>query len=270
MAMMDTELQRKITSEAEAQVVAELETSQRRTVTTRDIADIVGARPASQRARDIVAILRRHGWLRDLPLRGAYEFEPAVGGPFPSGDPWLELKVALERNPQARAHVGLGSAAFVRSLADRRPTPDIVVWLADQPVPPGLRQVYRVVRSTANRFFGTSPVGELPVATTERIALEVATWPKYAGDLRNEEHWLRNVLQHVDPELISEGARQLGPAVTGRLGYLAQAYGASTVVSCLALIPHAGPNWLGPRSSPVKRYDSIWGVYDTIGVVGTS
>jgi predicted transcriptional regulator of viral defense system len=268
--MMNTDLQRKITSEAEAQVVAELETSQRRTVTTNDVADIIGVAPASQRARDVVALLRRHGWLRALPLRGAYEFEPAIGGPFPSGDPWLELVVALERNPQARAHVGLGSAAFVRRLADRRPTPDTVVWVADQPVPPGLQEVYRVVRSTADRFFGTSLVDGVPVATVERIPLEAAMWWRYAGDLRNEEHWLGNVLQHADPELVAAGARQLGPTVTARLGYLAQAFDASTVASALAPLPHPGPIWLGPRTSPVKRYDSVWSVYDTIGAAATS
>ena len=253
-------------SEAEAHVVAELETSQRRIVTTRDVADIIAAAPASQRARDVVALLRKHGWLRPLPLRGAYEFEPAVGGPFPSGNPWLELAVALERNPRVRAHVGLGSAAFVRRLADRRPTPDAVIWRADQPVPPGLREVYRIVRCTANRFFGTSPIDEVPVAAVERIALEAAMWPRYAGDLRNAEHWLRNVLHRVDPEAVSASARQLGPAVTGRLGYLAQAFDASDVASALSPLPHAGPMWLGRRTASVKNYDSAWGVYDTIGV----
>lgn len=268
--MIDTQLQRRIAADAEAQVVAELETSQRRTVTTDEIADIIGAAPASQRVRDVVALLRRHGWLRALPLRGAYEFEPAVGGPFPSGNPWLELAVALQRNPRAQAHVGLGSAAFVRRLADRRPTPDTIVWVADQPVPPGLREVYRVVRSTDDRFFGTSSVDGVLVATVERIALEVALWWKYAGDLRSAEHWLRNVLQRSDPGTVSAGARQLGPTVTGRLGYLAQALEASTIVSALAPLPHAGPIWLGPRSSPVKRYDRVWGVYDTIGVATSS
>ena len=268
--MIPTGSQRRITSDAEAHVVAELETSLRHTVTTIDIAEIIGAAPASQRVRDVVALLRAHGWLRALPLRGAYEFEPAVGGPFPSGDAWLELVVALERNPRASAHVGIGSAAFVRRLADRRPLPDTVIWRADQPAPPGLRAVYRLVRCTPDRFFGTSSVDGVPVATVERIALEVALWWKYAGDLRNEEHWLRNVLQHADPQVVADGARRLGPAVTGRLGYLAQAFDASAIASALALLPHAGPAWLGPRTSPVKSYERRWGIYDTIGVAGSS
>ena len=268
--MIPTELQRRITSDAEAQVVAELETSQRRTITTSDVAAIIGVAPASQRVRDVVALLRMHGWLRALPLRGAYEFEPAVGGPFPSGDPWLELVVALERNPQARAHVGIGSAAFVRRLADRRPLPDTVIWLADQPAPPGLRAVYRLVRCTGARFFATAMVGGAPVATVERIALEVALWWKYAGDLRNREHWLRTVLQQADPQVVATGARQLGPTVTGRLGYLAEAFDAGAIASALAPLPHVGPTWLGLRTSPVKTYESRWGIYDTIGVAGNS
>lgn len=247
-------------------MVAELETSQRRTVTATDVANTIGVPPASQRVLDVIALLRKHGWLRALPLRGAYEFEPAVGGPFPSGDSWLELRVALARNPQAQAHVGLGSAAFVRSLADRRPTPDTIVWRVDQPVPPGLRQVYRIVRSTQERFFGTTLVDDLPVATVERIALEAAMWWRCAGDLRNSDHWLRDVLQRVEPELVAAGARQLGPTVTGRLGYLAQEFDASAVTSALISLPHAGPIWLGPRAAPAKRYDRTWNVYDTIGV----
>lgn len=268
--MIPTELQRKITSDAAARVVAELETSQQNTVTTRELAEMIGAPPASQRVRDVVALLRRHGWLRPLPLRGAYEFEPAVGGPFPSGDPWLELKVALERSPLANAHVGLGSAAFVRRLADRRPTPDTVIWRADQPAPPGLRKVYRVVRCTPDRFFGTSYVEGIPIATVERIALEVALWWKYAGDLRNAEHWLGDVLRRSEPDLLVTGAQQLGPTVVGRLGYLAQKFNAPAVASALSPLPHDGPIWIGSRTDPVKRYDGAWGVYDTFGVAAGS
>lgn len=264
--MINTELQRRITSDAEAQVVAELETSQRRTVTTDDVARIIGAPLASQRVRDVIVLMRKHGWLRALPLRGAYEFEPAIGGPFPSGNPWLELGVALERNHKARAHVGLGSAAFMLRLADRRPLPDTVIWRADQPLPPGLRDVYRLVRCEPKRFFGTALVKGVPVATAERIALEVALWWKYAGDLRNANHWLRNVFQHVEPDVLAAGAQCLGPTVAGRLGYLAQAFEAHAVIAKLAPLQRTGPLWLGPRTAITKVYNHTWRVYDTIGV----
>jgi hypothetical protein len=130
--------------------------------------------------------------------------------------------------------------------------------------------VYRLVRCTPDRFFGTSSVDGVPVATMERIALEVALWWKYAGDLRNEEHWLRNVLQHTDPHVVALGARQLGPTVTGRLGYLSQAFDASAIAAALAPLPHAGPTWLGPRTSPVIKYEPRWSIYDTIGVAGSA
>jgi hypothetical protein len=178
--------------------------------------------------------------------------------------------VALERNPQAMAHVGICSAALVRRLADRRPLPDTVIWRVDLPAPPGLQEVYRLVRCTRARFFGTASVEGVPVATVERIALEVALWWRHAGDLHNDGHWLRNVLQHADPELIAAGARHLGPTVTGRLGYLAQAFDATTIASALTPLPHAGSGWLGPRTSPVQRYDSTWGVYDRIGVAAST
>jgi len=251
--------------------VGELEASQRITLTTEEVAAVIGAPLASQRVRDVIAQLRKHGWLQPLPLRGAYEFQPAVSGPYPSGDPWLELRVVLARNTAARAHVGLGSAAFLRHFADRRPVPDSVVWLADQPVPPGMLRPYRVVRCVADRFFGSSPIDGLPVATPERIALEAALWPGYAGDLRSPEHWIRNVLQHVDLDTLTEGARRLGPAVTGRLGYLAERFDVPAAAAAIAELPRTHPIWLGSRTTPESRqYDSRWGVYDTIGVAGAA
>ncbi len=48
-----------------------------------------------------------------------------------------------------------GCARASRRSADRRPTPDTLVWRGDQPVPPGLREVYRAVRCTGDRFFAT-------------------------------------------------------------------------------------------------------------------
>lgn len=248
--------------------MSELETGQLRTVTTTEVAAMIGAPVGSQRVRDVVAVLRKHGWLLSLPLRGAYEFQPAAGGPYPSGDPWLELKVALARHPDARAHVGLGSAAFLKRLADRRPIPDTVIWLAGHPVPPGLLRAYRVVRCAPDRFFGSSSIDGLPVATLERITLEVALWPAYAGDLRSPEHWLRDVLERVDVDDLTDGARRLGPTVTGRLGYLAEHFGAPAVAAGVAPLPRTHPVWLGPRAAAPKRYDSRWGVYDTIGVAG--
>lgn len=265
--MQASDLQpRKITSEAEARVVTELETSQRGTVTTREIAEMIGVPPGAQRVRDVVALLRKHGWLRSLPLRGAYEFQPAVAGPFPSGDPWLELRVTLEGNREARAHVGLGSGAFIRRLADRRPTPDTVVWRSGPRVPPGLLRAYRVVRCEPDRFFGSSLVDTLAVATPERMALEVALWPGYAGDLRDPEHWIARVLDRVDREVLADGALRLGPTVTARLGYLAERFRAPAVASAIEQLPRAHPVWLGSRAAGPKHYERRWGVYDTVGV----
>ena len=239
---------RQITSVAEAQVVAELEMGQRRSFTTNEVARVIGAPIGSQRARDVVAALRRHGWL---------------------GDPWLELRSALERDPHARAHIGLGSAAFARRLADRRPLPDTIVWSAERPAPKGLRSVYRVIRCTGKRLFGSPLVNGTPVATAERIALEVAMWWRDAGDLRNPEHWVRAVLAQVDIAGLTLGARALGPTVTARLGYIAHAFGADDVANALAELPQAGPIWIGPRSNTRTNYNSTWGVYDNIGVAGT-
>jgi hypothetical protein len=212
--------------------------------------------------------LRRHGWIRQLPLRGSYEFQPAAGGPFSSGDPWLAFRIATERDPCTAAHVGLGSAAFLRSFADRRPLPDTVVWsLATRPAD-GLASLYRIIRVRPERFFGTELLNGLSVATPERIALETATWPTRAGDLRNLDHWLRAVLNSASIDSLIEGATRLGPTTTARLGYLAQRFGAEGVASAMSELPHAKPVWIGSRELGGKRFDARWGVYDNVGVAG--
>ena len=265
MAMLTHDLQpRQIGSPAEARVVAELEARQQRLVTATEVGLL--ARVEGQRVIDVLAGLRSHGWLRPLSLRGSYEFLPAVGGPLASGDAWLELRAALDRDPAARAHLGRGSAAFARGLADRRPLPNTVVWQASREVPPGLLRVYRVVRCVPSRFFGTEPLDGLPVASVERIAVEVALWPQYGGDLLNPDHWLGEVLRACDPERLASLASRAGPAATGRLGYLASARGApEPVLDALRPLPRAHPAWLGSRRFGAK-YDHSWDVYDSLGL----
>jgi predicted transcriptional regulator of viral defense system len=255
---------RQIISKNEAKVVAELETSQKHTITLFQIAKIIEAPQGGQQARSLAANMCRHGWLSPLSLRGAFAFHPAVSGHFPSGASWLELRVALERNPQAKAHIGLGSAAWLQHFADRRPLPDTVVWCSNAVVPEGLAANYRVVRCAPDRYFGAEKNGVM-VSIPERIALEVALWPKYAGDLRSSEHWLASVFEKVDVDVLAAGAEQLGPAVTGRLGYLAQQFNAERVYRELVDLPMASPVWLGDRAAEAKKYDDQWGCTTLLG-----
>jgi predicted transcriptional regulator of viral defense system len=265
MSILTHDLQpRQIGSPTEARVVAELEARQQRLVTAAEVGQLAGVQ--GQRVIDVLAELRAHGWLRPLSLRGTYEFLPAAGGPLASGDVWLELRAALARDPAARAHVGLGSAAFLRGLADRRPLPNTIVWQADREAPPGLLRVYRVIRCVPSRFFGTEPQDGLPVAGVERIAVEVALWPQYAGDLLNPDHWIAAVLGACDAHRLAALALRAGPAATGRLGHLASARGVrAAILDALRPLPRAHPAWLGPRRSGA-RYDHSWDVYDTLGI----
>jgi predicted transcriptional regulator of viral defense system len=265
MSMLTHDLQaRRIGSSDEARVVAELEARQQRLVTALEIGQMLGVQ--GQRTIDVVAQLRGHGWVRPVSLRGVYEFLPAVGGPLPSGDAWLELRASLNRDPAARAHVGLGSAAFARGLADRRPMPNTVIWQASREVPPGLLRVYRVIRCSPSRFFGSEPLDGVPVASVERIAVETALWPQQSGDLLNPDHWLGPVLQTCDARRLAALAVLAGPAATGRLGYLAQGRGApGSLLEALRALPRARPSWLGPRRSGV-HYDPSWNVYDGLGL----
>ena len=164
-----------------ASIVADLEMRQARLVTTEELAHLIGSEPKGWRVGDAVADLVARGWLRPLPLRGSYEFLPAAGGPWESGDPWMELRAALVKNPNLAAQVALGSAAFLRGYADRHPSTDIIIVNINSSVLPGLHRTYRSIRTQPTRLFGATPIDGLPVATPTRLVLEAATWWRDAG-----------------------------------------------------------------------------------------
>jgi AbiEi antitoxin C-terminal domain len=239
-----------------------------RTVTLPQIAKLLGVPTSGQRARDVARLLRRHGWIRSLALKGCYEFQPAVGGACASGDPWLEFRMALGRAPGITAHVGLGSAALLRGFADRRNDPEVIVWSRTHRVPEGLETLYKVLRVKPERLFGTSLLDGTPVATTERIALEAAMWPQHAGDLRNPEHWLHAVFQAASVDELVASVGEAGPTATGRLGYLAERFGAASLARRLQNLPHVKPVWIGRRDANQRHFNKRWGVYDNVGVAG--
>ncbi len=251
-----------------ASLVSTLEMNQQRWITAIELAKAAGAEPGSQRVRDLVRQLVKHGWLRPLPLRGNYEFLPAAAGPWVSGDPWLELRVALRQGDELHPQVALGSAAFLRGLTDRRPPRDLVALNVEASVLPGIRQLYSVIRTKPRRLFGTEDLDGLPVATSARMVLEAAMWSGRAGDLRSEEHWVRPALATANLDELEAGARRLGPAVTSRTGYLADQVGTTAAADRLRGLPRTRPVIFGPRPSSLAGtpFDPQWGVYDTIGL----
>jgi len=249
-----------------AAVVAELEAGQKRLVNQAEIAKAAGLQPRTRETRKLVERLRAHGWIRALPVRGAYEFLPAEAAPHPSGDPWTELRAALQRNPSLPIQVVLHSAAFMRGLADRFPVPDQVA-VGRETISRGLASVYNVIRTTPARLGGATLDDGIPVSTVERLPLEVVWWWSEAGDLRNPEHWVGEALRRSDQDRLTELAVAQGPTMVARCGYLAERFGAPEITKRLDGVPRRGPTWIGPRSKP-SSFNSRWKVYDSLGVAG--
>lgn len=249
-----------------ARVAAELEMRQARMVSRGDLAGILGVAPNTKRVDDAVEGLVARGWLRPLPVRGTYEFLPAAGGPWESGDPWIELRAVAAKNPKLMPQIVLGSAAFLRGFSDRRPTADLIAVNADVSLPPGLRKTYRVIRTTPHRLFGASPIDGLPVATPARLVLEVALWWKHAGDVWSPDHWIRSAFDAADLDELHQGAQQLGGVVVARTGHIAHQLGIAAAEQVLNDLPRPQPVFFGPRPQSVAgvSFDSAWGVYDTL------
>ncbi len=251
-----------------AAVVAELEAGQKRLINQEEIAKAAGLQPRTRETRKLVERLRAHGWIRALPVRGAYEFLPAEAGPHPSGDRWTELRAALKRDPNLPVQVVLHSAVFMRGLADRFPVPDQVA-VGRETISRGLGSVYNVIRTTPARLGGATLDDGIPVSTVERLPLEVVWWWSEAGDLRNPEHWVGEALRKSDQDRLIELAVAQGPTMVARCGYLAERFGAVEIAKRLEGLPRRGPTWIGSRSKP-SRFSSRWKVYDSVGVARDS
>ncbi len=244
--------------------MAELEATQKRLIDLEEIAKAAGLQPGTRQTRKLVERLRAHGWIRALPVRGAYEFLPAESGPNASGDRWTELRAAIRRDPNLPVQVVLHSAAFMRGLADRFPVPDQVA-VGRETVTRGLASVYNVIRTKPARLGGATLEDGVPVSTVERLPLEVVWWWDEAGDLRNPDHWVGAALRKSDQDRLTGLAVAEGPTMVARCGYLAERFGAVEITKRLEGLHRRGPTWIGPRSKQ-SSFNSRWEVYDSVGV----
>lgn len=248
-----------------AAVAEAFEGERRRLVRTQDIARALDAPVGSVRVRNATRMMRQEKWLVGLPARGTYEFIPgAAGGPYSSGDRWLELKAATEKNSRIRAQVGLTSAAFLHGFAQRSPATD-TIFLDRSVRDRSLEKVYEVVHVLPDRLFGAEDRDGVAVSTPERLVIEAAVWWQHAGDLRDSDHWLRRASEAIDPVRLRALLKSQPPAVAARVGYLLERFGRSDADQ---IIRHKfrGPARIGPTTGRTKRFDAKWRVYDTIGV----
>ncbi|MCC6619521.1 MAG: hypothetical protein IT341_10845 [Chloroflexi bacterium] len=250
-----------------APVIADFEMLGREVVSVDDVARALGAIRDSTRVKNAVASLVQLGWLRRLPSRGAYEFLPARGGPYPGGDPLVEVRGVLAKRPDLHLAVIGSGAAFLRGFAERAPARFVIAIDKTQGGSVALNAAYDVVRTTPIRIRDIPTLNGVPVSDATQLLADAALWPRAVGDLRNANHWLRRALADVQPAAAAATASRVGTAAAARMAYIARAFGAVDVADAVtATLSSRSRTFIGDRHDPVLVRDPRLGVDDHLGV----
>jgi hypothetical protein len=213
----------------------------------------------------VIRRLRERGWLLDLATRGVWEFAPAArAGQFGSGDPLIELRATLARDPSAPYAVGAESAAYLLGLAGRRPRRE-VVGVPQGVRPPTAFKVFRVVTWTPR--VDLIQRESLPTWSVATLLASMAARPSGYHDWPNVGEWIAQAAASVRvPDL----ARELAGRARGawaRAAYLLDSGGQADAAA--QLMQHApagsGPYYLGPRDR-AGRHSGAFDVIDSTGL----
>jgi hypothetical protein len=213
----------------------------------------------------VVRRLRERGWLLDLKTRGVWEFAPAArAGAFGAGDPLVELRATLTRDPDAPFAVAAESAAYLLGFASRRPAREVVGTPPGIRVPPALRG-YRVARWAAST--PTTERSGLPVWTTTTLLASMAAMPATFADWPNVGEWLPTAVRDVAVDDLGTELRGRPRSAWARAAYLLDLGGREDFADgLLEMAPAgAGPYYLGGRGRSA-RYDSKYDVVDSTGM----
>lgn len=258
---------RRTISDVLAPVIEHLELEADTLVT---LEDLIALRPdvPESTIRGMASELVQRGWLRPLKAKGAYEFIPgAAAGPYPSGDPWLELRAALKLSPGMKAHVGLASAAWILGYRERSPGRQVVFATRDPKPPPSLSQTYDLVKTARNRMFGSNDIRGVPVASIERIYLEAA-WRTDKLDVRTDVRWISRLISNADPQVVVEYLELLSiKSVWARAGYLAEIIGnPETAEQIRVRSPISGGPYYFGNTKRTDYFVVKWNLYDNMGL----
>ena len=247
-----------------APVVEILELEQPRVVTAAQLArwaDDVGVRWPTDL---LVRRLRERGWLLDLTTKGVWEFAPASrAGALGSGDPLIELRATLARDPSAPFVVAAESAAYLHGLASRRPDPDVIGAPEGTRLPRALSGL-RIVRWQP----ACDPVirDGLPTWALPTLLAFMGTRPGKYHDWANVGEWLRPAVRQVAASDLVRELEHRPRSAWARTSYLLDIGGHGE--AALALLsqapPGRGPYYLGDRNG--GRYINAFEVVDTVGL----
>ena len=229
-----------------AGVLAALELDRPAVVTLAHLEKVTAtlASPTSLAPATIAKRLRELGWLLPLRVRGAWEFAPADrAGAFTGGDLFIEVRALNAVRPDLTVGIGFESAAFLRSLASRQPTREVVVLEPGAPVIRALDDFRRVdVHLPAHAYSG---MGGLRVQTPAGILAAIAVRPTGYADWPGLADWLPDAARTINGDCIVELLDGRGAGAWRRAAYLLKTGGRSDVAA--QLLEHT-PAGQGSRS----------------------
>jgi hypothetical protein len=208
--------------------------------------------------------LRERGWLLDLKTRGVWEFAPAArAGAYGAGDPLIELRATLHKDPAAPFSVGAESAAYLLGYAGRRPAVEVIAAPPTVRVPPALRD-YRLARWSAHDAPRSRDA--LPVWSASTLLAFMAARPAAYHDWPNVGEWLGAAVADASEDSLKSELAERPRSAWARAAYLVARGGRRDTAEALiaAAPPGRGPYYLGDRSRPGNR-DPVFDVVDSTG-----
>ena len=241
-----------------------LELEQPRVVSLRDLKQWGQDAGVSWPAEVMARRLRERGWLLDLKTRGVWEFAPAArAGAYGSGDPLIELRATLHKDPTAPFSVGAESAAYLLGYAGRRPAVEVIAAPPTVRVPPALRD-YRLARWSA--YEAPQSRDGLPVWSASTLLAFMAARPAAYHDWPNVGEWLGAAAADASEDSLKSELAERPRSAWARAAYLLARGGRRDAAEALivAAPPGRGPYYLGDRSRPGNR-DPVFDVVDSTG-----
>jgi hypothetical protein len=249
-----------------AGVLAALELDRPAVVTLAHLETVTAglASPTSLAPATIAKRLRELGWLLPLRVRGAWEFAPADrAGAFSGGDPFIEVRALNVVRPDLTVGIGFESAAFLRSLASRQPTREVVVFEPGAPLVRAIDDFRRVDVHLSDRAYGD--MGGLRVQTPAGIVAAIAVRPTGYADWPGLADWLPDAARTINGDNVAELLDGHGAGAWRRAAYLLKTgRRPDAAVQLLERSPAGqGPYYLGPRRTG-GRLDAATQVLDTV------
>lgn len=246
-----------------AAVVADLELHRPTVVTRAWLSDRITTAGLAVRPDMAIRRLRELGWLLPLRVQGVWEFAPADrAGPFSGGDPFIEVRALAAVRPDLGVRIGLESAAFLRSLASRQPTREVLILDIGTPEIRALNRFRRVHLTLPDQAY--SLIDGLAVQTPAGILAAIAIRPSAYRDWPGVAEWLPTAARDCAVPTLAHLLAGRPAAAWARAAYLLSRGGNQPAAARLHTDRPAGtgPFFLGPRRNGV--HDAVTDVIDSV------